>query len=71
MCLYFGSDLEDWDDYETPHWWAVSEYADTNPDDPDCPRYGKIWEIQGDLPQIWKGHHGLVSIPLQETSRRL
>ena len=36
-----ASDLEDWDAYEAPHWWAVSEYADTNPDDPDLP---EIWE---------------------------
>jgi SAM-dependent methyltransferase len=41
-CVYtLASDLEDWDGYETPHWWAVSEYADTHPDDPDLP---EIWE---------------------------
>lgn len=35
-CVYtLASDIEDWDSYETPHWWAVSEYADTHPDDPD------------------------------------
>ena len=42
MCVYtMASDLEDWDSYEAPHWWAVSEYADAHPDDPDLP---EIWE---------------------------
>ena len=37
-CVYtVASDLEDWDEYETPHWWAASEYSDTNPGDPDLP----------------------------------
>lgn len=37
-CAYtLASDVEDWDGYETPHWWAVSEYSDRNPDDPDVP----------------------------------
>lgn len=41
-CVYtLASDVEDWDEYETPHWWAVSEYSDSNPDDPDLP---EIWE---------------------------
>ena len=41
-CSYtLASDLEDWDSYEAPHWWAVSEYADAHPDDPDLP---DIWE---------------------------
>ena len=32
-----ASDVEDWDLYETLHWWAVAEYADSNPDDSDLP----------------------------------
>ena len=37
-CVYtLASDFGDWDEYETPHWWSVSEYADENPDDPDLP----------------------------------
>jgi len=37
-CVYtLVSDHMDWDEYETPHWWAVSEYADTHPNDPDLP----------------------------------
>jgi len=40
-CVYtLPSDHEDWDFYETLHWWAVSEYADNNPDDPDLT---EIW----------------------------
>ena len=36
VCVYtLVSDVEDWDFYETLHWWAVSEYADSYPDDPD------------------------------------
>lgn len=39
VCGYtLASDVEDWDVYETLHWWAVSEYADSNPDDPDLPQ---------------------------------
>ena len=41
-CVYtLASDLEDWDSYETPHWWAVSEYADKHPNDPELE---EIWE---------------------------
>ena len=41
-CAYtLASNHMDWDEYETPHWWAVSEYADQHPDDPDLP---EIWE---------------------------
>jgi SAM-dependent methyltransferase len=41
-CIYtLASDTEDWDSYETLHWWAVSEYADKHPEDHD-------------LPEIWK-----------------
>ena len=35
-CGYtLASDHEDWDNYETLHWWSVSEYIDSNPNDPD------------------------------------
>lgn len=35
-CLYtVVSDLDDWDHYETLHWWAIEEYVRTHPDDPD------------------------------------
>ena len=35
-CIHtLASDTEDWDFYETLHWWAVSEYAESNPEDPD------------------------------------
>ena len=41
-CVFtLASDFEDWDEYETPHWWAVSEYSDSHQDDPDLP---EIWE---------------------------
>jgi len=41
-CVYtLVSDYMDWDEYEAPHWWAVSEYSDEHPDDPDLP---EIWE---------------------------
>lgn len=37
-CVYtLASDTMDWDEYEAPHWWAVSEYVDEHPDDPDLP----------------------------------
>jgi SAM-dependent methyltransferase len=37
-CVYtIASDLMDWDRYEAPHWWAVSEYVDNHQDDPDLP----------------------------------
>ncbi len=35
-CGYtLASDHEDWDHYETLHWWSAAEYVDANPDDPD------------------------------------
>jgi SAM-dependent methyltransferase len=41
-CIYtLTSDKEDWDSYEALHWWAVSEYADAHPYDPDL---SEIWE---------------------------
>ena len=36
-CYTLASDVEDWDVYETLHWWAVSEYADQHHGDPDLP----------------------------------
>lgn len=36
QCLYtMASDLEDWDHYETSHWWAANDYCINNPNDPD------------------------------------
>ena len=29
------SDHEDWDYYESLHWWSAADYVDANPDDPD------------------------------------
>lgn len=37
-CVYtLASDQMDWDEYEAPHWWAVSEYADMHRDNEDLP----------------------------------
>jgi len=35
-CLYtLVSNHDDWDHYETLHWWAVDEYTRAHPEDPD------------------------------------
>lgn len=35
-CIYtLASNQDDWDNYETLQWWAVYEYIEKNPDDPD------------------------------------
>lgn len=35
-CAYtLASNHEDWDYYESLHWWSAAEYVDANPDDPD------------------------------------
>lgn len=37
-CIYMiVSDHDDWDHYETLHWWAADEYARANPDAQDVP----------------------------------
>ncbi len=37
-CAYtLCSDHEDWDYYESIHWWSAAEHVDANPDDPDNP----------------------------------
>ncbi|MCW4048506.1 MAG: class I SAM-dependent methyltransferase [Candidatus Bathyarchaeota archaeon] len=50
-CIYtLDSTLDDWDQYESLHWWAVNEYIRDNPDDPDnheirkqCDRFKEIY----------------------------
>lgn len=37
-CIYtIVSSKQDFDNYETPCWWAIADYAKANPTDPDLP----------------------------------
>jgi hypothetical protein len=54
VCGYtLASDVEDWDVYETLHWWAVNEYVDSNPRDPDIPEIIKSIEKARDTYLKW------------------
>ncbi len=37
-CIYtLVSNHDDWDHYETLHWWSIDEYVRAHPEDPDVP----------------------------------